>query len=100
MIETMGLPTSLRSLLAQSTDIRVFPNPVTEQLSVRIPDDAASVGDLFVIKDLFGRNLGRLAANRRAEGIHVGGLTPGFYYLVLVNQAGQAKGRAGFVVAR
>lgn len=100
MIETMGLPTSLRTILANSTTINVFPNPVVERLAIRLPDAAADHGDAFVVTDLYGRDLTVLPASRQSDGIYVGNLPNGFYYLTMVDAAGRAKGRTGFVVAR
>jgi hypothetical protein len=97
VISKDGLPVSIRSVLAQQVALSVFPNPTDGVLNVRMPAADAAADDVLTVTDLYGRELARTNYASAASGWNLEHLPAGYYVLVLLDDAGRARGRAGFV---
>ncbi|TXF85418.1 hypothetical protein FUA23_20615 [Neolewinella aurantiaca] len=92
-----GLPVSTRAAFAQQVALSVFPSPTDGLLNVRMPAAEASADDILTVTDLYGRELSRTNYASAANGWNLKHLPAGYYLLLLLDDAGRARGRAGFV---
>lgn len=88
-----SLPGDADELLSDNRLIRVYPNPATDQLHIYSLSEASIVVNIL-ITDPVGRNV--YARERQVLGkapftIPVGALTPGIYYLNIVDENGGNK---------
>ncbi|MEM6769805.1 MAG: T9SS type A sorting domain-containing protein, partial [Bacteroidota bacterium] len=99
IIAKEGLPVNLRSIMAQSVNLSVYPNPASNLIKVEAPDADIRPSDILQVTDLHGRPLKSVRYDQVGQGLDVSGLPAG-YYLLLVNDAGGfTRGRTAFVVS-
>ena len=96
-IATEPLPNAVRYLSPDPVTLNVFPNPVTDELSISVPDREVGPEQELIITDLTGREVARNSYAEVADGWSVQKLEPGYYLLVLLDENGLALGRSGFV---
>jgi hypothetical protein len=97
VISKDGLPVSTRAVRAQQVALSVFPNPTDGLLNVYIPATDVAYDDVLTVTDLYGRELARTNYASAANGWNLKHLPAGYYVLVLLDDAGRARGRAGLV---
>jgi|GEM_PF-2416688 len=97
VISKDGLPVSTRAALAPQVALSVFPNPTDGLLNVYIPATDVAPDDVLTVTDLYGRELARTNYTSAANGWNLKHLPAGYYVLVLLDDAGRARGRAGLV---
>ena len=98
-IEKDGLPVSVRTLRAQEVGLRVFPNPSNGFIQLDVPNNDVSYNDVLTITDLYGRQVAKTTYGQIGSGWNVRTLPAGYYLLVVHDEAGRARGRAGFIIA-
>lgn len=94
-----GLPVGVRTLRAQEVSLRVFPNPSNGLIQLDIPNNDVKYSDVLTVSDLYGRQLAKTTYGQIGSGWDVRTLPAGYYLLVVHDEAGRARGRAGFIVA-
>jgi hypothetical protein len=97
VISKDGLPVSTRAARAPQVALSVFPNPTDGLLNVYIPATDVAYDDVLTVTDLYGRELARTNYASAANGWNLKHLPAGYYVLVLLDDAGRARGRAGLV---
>ncbi|MEM9259379.1 MAG: T9SS type A sorting domain-containing protein, partial [Bacteroidota bacterium] len=97
-IAKSGLPVGVRSLAAQQVYLRTYPNPSQDFLKVDLSTEDVNLTDVLTVIDLHGRPLLTTTYGQLGNGgLDVRPLPAGYYYLVLSEAEGLAKGRTGFV---
>jgi len=67
---------------------------------VDIPRAEVELTDVLTVTDLYGRQLASTTYGQLSSNWNVSHLPAGYYLLMVSNANGQAKGRAGFVIAK
>ena len=99
-IEKGSLPVGIRTLQAREVSLRVFPNPSSGLIQLDVPNNDVSYNDVLTVTDLYGRQLAKTTYGQIGSGWDVTTLPAGYYLLVVHDEAGRARGRAGFIVAQ
>ncbi|SEP62109.1 DUF7619 domain-containing protein [Neolewinella agarilytica] len=95
-----GLPVGTRQQLARQVAVGISPNPGPGIIKVDIPRADVELTDVLTVTDLYGRQLAATTFGQLSSNWNVSHLPAGYYLLVVSNANGQAKGRAGFVIAK
>jgi len=98
-IEKDGLPVGIRTLRAQEISLRVFPNPSNGLIQLNVPNNDVRFDDVLTVSDLYGRQLAKTTYGQIGAGWDVRTLPAGYYLLMVHDEAGRPRGRAGFIVA-
>ncbi|WP_187271163.1 DUF7619 domain-containing protein [Neolewinella aurantiaca] len=99
-IDIEGLPVGVRALRAQEVSLRVYPNPSNGVLQLEIPNNDVQFSDVLSVTDLYGSQLAQTTYGQIGSGWDVRSLPAGYYLVVVHDEAGRPKGRAGFVIAQ
>lgn len=99
IIAKEGLPVSVRSVMAQSVNLRVYPNPASGFIKVQVPDNDIRPSDVLTVTDLHGRPLRSVTYDQLGQGLDVSGLPAGYYLLLVNDNQGFTRGRTAFIVS-
>ena len=98
MIALEDFPNGVRRIQAQSVRLEVFPNPVSDVLNLRAPNQDVRPTDIVTVTDLHGRPLISKPYGLLGRGLNVAELPAGYYLLLVNDAAGITRGRTPFVV--
>lgn len=100
VIAAEGLPVSVRDGFIESVPLTVYPNPADGQIRVEVSANDQQPGDVLLVTDSYGRVVLTQLRTTNERPIVTAGLSPGYYVLLLSDDAGTVRGRTPFVILR
>jgi len=94
-VYTLGGSSSKSAIMAESKPIKLFPNPVNEEVVIELAQDNTLSDGSLLISDMQGREVLRqpVLAGIRKFAVHTGTLPPGTYIVQVENGNGISPGK-------